>query len=265
MKTITSILLLTLLVTNLVAADHQTLRYKLAGEMQLSMEQDIYPGGRTEPLAGREFTMTFTFLDAPGDDQTRAELTAIKGSYIAHGMNQRLSTSHLAGEEVLLQSDGLSITLKEPGGGIGLGAITDGDLHPSAILVDALPALPDEPMSPGMTWETDQAVRSLEGWAWASGDIHYRHEVVEISSDNAHTVVHVESHGETTIQATIGNEGFLGDGTLVRTIDWTFDASSGQILSLSLEQEGKGANQLPQGEVAVRQITRVELRGANDN
>jgi hypothetical protein len=92
MKTLTSLLLLTLLVANLVAADQQTLRYQLAGEMQLSMEQDIYPGGRTEPLAGREFTMTFVFADAPSDGEFLAELTAIKGSYNAHGMNQRLST-----------------------------------------------------------------------------------------------------------------------------------------------------------------------------
>ena len=63
------------------------------------------------------------------------------------------------------------------------------------------------------------AVRSLEGWAWADGDIHYHSEVTAISSDN------------------------------------------GQLLSLLLEQEGTGTNKLPQGEIAVRQITRVELHG----
>jgi len=262
MKTITSIVLLTLLGTNLVAADQPTLRYKLAGEMQLNMEQDIYPGGRTEPLAGRNFTMTYAFLDAPNDGELLAELTAIKGSYNAHGMNQRLSASHLAGETVLLESDGYSITLKEPGGGIGLGTITDGDLHPSALLVDVLPALPDEGVTPGMTWETDRTVHSLEGWAWAGGDIRYHHEVVEINGDDGHTIVHVQSHGETTLQAATGQKGFLGEGTLVRTFVWTFDADNGRILSLSLEQEGTGTNQLPQGEIPVRQVTRLELQGA---
>lgn len=262
MKTLTSLLLLTLLVANLVAADQQTLRYQLAGEMQLSMEQDIYPGGRTEPLAGREFTMTFVFADAPSDGELQAELTAIKGSYNAHGMNQRLSASHLAGQQVFLETDGRSISLREAGGDIDLGTITDGGLHPSELLVDVLPALPEGPVSPGMTWETDRTVRSLEGWAWAGGDIHYRHEVIEISGADGHTVIHVQSHGETTLQAAAGHEGFVGDGTLVRTFEWAFDADSGQLLSLSLEQEGTGANQLPQGEIDVRQVTRVELTGA---
>lgn len=262
MKTITLIPLITLLVALPVAADQPTLRYQVAGEMRLSMEQDIYPGGRTEPLAGRNFTMSFAFLDAPGDGMLLAELTAIKGSYNAHGMKQRLSASHLAGEQVLLESDGRSISIKEPGGDIDLGPITDGGLYPGALLVDVLPALPGEPVSPGMTWETDRAVRSLEGWAWATGDIRYRHEVTAISNDSGHAVVHVRSHGETILQAATGQTGFLGDGTIVRTFDWTFDADSGQLLSLSLEQEGTGTNQLPQGEVSVRQITRVELHGA---
>jgi len=262
MKTITSIVLLTLLAANLVAADQPILRYQLAGDMQLTMEQDIYPGGRTEPLAGRNFKMAFAFRDAPGDGEHHAELTAINGSYNAHGMNQRLSASHLAGEQVLLQNNGRSIALKEAGGDINLGPITDIGLHPSAILVDALPALPNEPVSPGMAWESDQTVRSLEGWAWAGGDIRYRHEVIEITIHNGHTVVHVQSHGEAVIHAATGSKGFLGEGTLVRTLDWTFDTHSGQLLSLSLEQEGTGTNQLPQGEMAIRQITRIELQGA---
>ena len=261
MKTTTLIPLITLLVALPVAADQPTLRYRIAGEMQLSMEQDIYPGGRTEPLAGRNFTMTFAFRDPPGDGKLLAELTAIKGSYNAHGMNQRLSASHLAGEQVFLESDGRAISLGEPGGAIDLGPITDGGLYPSALLVDVLPALPDEPVSPGMTWETDRAVRSLEGWAWATGDIRYRHEVTAITTDSGHAVVHVQSHGETTLRTATGQKGFLGNGTIVRTFDWTFDADSGQLLSLSLEQEGTGTNRLPQGEISVRQITRLELHG----
>lgn len=260
MKTTTLIPLITLLVALPVAADQATLRYQITGDMQLSMEQDIYPGGRTEPLAGRNFTMTFAIPDAPADGELRGELIAIKGSYNAHGMNQRLSASHLAGDQISLESDGRSISFVEPGGDIDLGPITDGGLYPSSLLVDVLPALPEESVSPGMTW--DRTIRSLEGWAWATGDIRYRHEVTAITSDSGHAVVHVRSHGETTLQAATGQKGFLGNGTIVRTFDWTFDGDSGQLLSLSLEQEGTGTNQLPQGEVSVRQITRIELHGA---
>jgi len=261
MKTTTLTLLLTLLVALPVAADQPTLRYKLMGELQLTMEQDIYPGGRVEPLAARKFEMTYAFPGSSDTGEVEAKLTAIKGSYTAHGMNQRLSTSHLAGEQVLLESDGRSISLNKPGGDIDLGSITDGGLHPSELLVDVLPTLPDRPVSLGMTWETERAVSSLEGWAWADGNIHYHSEVTTISSDNGHTVVHVQSHGETTIQAAAGNEGFVGEGSLVRTFEWSFHADNGQLLSLLLEQEGTGINKLPQGEVAVRQITRVELHG----
>jgi len=259
MKTTTLTLLLTLLVALPVAADQPTLRYKLKGELQLTMEQDIYPGGRTEPLAGRLFEMTYAFPGSPDAGEVEAKLTNIKGSYSAHGMNQRLSTSHLAGEQVILESDGRSISLNEPGGDIDLGSITDGGLHPSLLLVDILPTLPDRPVSLGMTWETERTVRSLEGWAWADGDIHYYSEVTAISSDSGQTVVHVQSRGETAIQAAAGNEGFVGEGSLVRTLEWSFHPDDGQLLSLSLEQEGNGTNKLPQGEVAVRQITRVEL------
>jgi hypothetical protein len=261
MKTTILIPILILLVALPVAADQPTLRYKLAGELQLTMEQEIYPGGRTEPLAGRNFEMTFEFLDTPNADGPQTKLTNIKGSYNAHGMNQRLSTSHLAGEQIFLASDGRSIRLLESGGDIFLGAITDGGLHPAELLVDVLPTLPEEAVSPGMTWDTERSIHSLEGWAWAGGEIRYHSEITEISGENGHSVVHVRSRGEATIHAPAGNEGFIGEGSLVRTLEWSFQADSGQLLSLSLEQEGTGTNQLPQGEIGVRQITRVELHG----
>lgn len=259
MKTTTLTLLITLLVGSHVAADQPTLRYKLKGELQLTMEQDIYPGGRAEPLADRKFEMTYAFPGSPDKGKVETILTAIKGNYTAHGMNQRLSASHLVGEQAFLESDGRSISLNEPGGDIDLGSITDGGLHPSELLVDVLPTLPERPAAVGMTWETERTVRSLEGWAWADGDIHYHSEVTAISSDDGHTVIHVQSRGETNIQAAAGNEGFVGEGSLVRTLEWSFDSDNGQLLSLSLEQESTGTNKLPQGEVAVRQITRIEL------
>ena len=252
-------LVLILLGTNLVAAEQSTLRYNLSGKLQLNMEQDIYPGGRTEPLAGRRFEMTFAISEAPDDKQLHAELTAIKGSYNAHGMNQRLSVNHLTGQQVTLGNDGLAISLKDPGRGLGLGPITDGDLHPSALLVDLLPVLPDGPVSTGMSWQTHQPARSLEGWAWAEGDMLYTHEVTAISDEDGRSVVHVRSHGNTATGAAAGTAGFVGEGNIERRIEWTFDAKAGQLLSLSLEQEGTGINQLPQGQVDVRQVTRVEL------
>jgi len=262
MKTTTLTLFLTLLVASPVAADQLTLRYSLAGDMQLRMEQDMYPSGRTEPIADRRFDMTFEFADGANANETLAELAAIKGTYSAHGMNQILSTRHLVGQQVLLGNDGRTVSLQDPGGDIDLGFVTDGGLHPSAVLVDVLPVLPDAPVTNGMTWETEQTVRSLEGWAWAQGKMRFGHQIVDVTRIDGQTIVQVRSQGTTTIGVAEGTTGFVGEGSIERRIEWTFDVEAGQLLSLSLEQEGTGTNQLPQGQVQVRQVTRVELSGA---
>ena len=51
---------------------------------------------------------------------------------------------------------------------------------------------------------------------------------------------------------------FSGDGELKRTSHWRFDATKGQVLSISMEQETSGVNTMPQGNMDVRQITKVE-------
>jgi hypothetical protein len=262
MKTTTLTMLLTLLVAMPAAADQPTLRYQLPGTLQLRMEQDMYPGGRTEPIADRRFDMTFEFADSDIPGAMQAELASIKGTYSAHGMNQILSTRHLVGQEVPLSSDGQTINVEAPGGDIDLGLVTDGGLHPSAVLVDVLPVLPEGPVSNGMTWETKQPLSSLEGWAWAEGDMQYTHEITGITNEAGRTLVHVTSQGSATTVAAAGRTGFVGEGNIERRMEWTFDVTAGQLLSLSLQQEGTGTNQLPQGQVQVRQVTRVELNSA---
>ena len=54
-------LICTLLVATPVAADQPELRYRSAGALELRVEQDMYPGGRSEPIADRRFEMTFEF------------------------------------------------------------------------------------------------------------------------------------------------------------------------------------------------------------
>ncbi len=258
MKTTTVILNLALLTALPVAANESTLRYHLSGGMQLNMEQEIYVGGRSEAIATRSFAMTFDLNDQSDDGQL-VELTSISGNYSAHGMNQRLPTSHLKGDEYRLLGDGRSFESQKGGGEVPLGSITDGGLRPSALLAGLLPALPEGPVSVGTTWNTDRSILSLEGWAWAGGEMRRHHEVTDIQQSNGRTIITVESHGETAIAAADGHEGFLGEGTLAQSINWTFDADSGQLLSLSVEQEANGTNQLPQGEIAVRQVARYDL------
>lgn len=259
MDTKTPILLLTLLVAPPLAADQSELRYRFSGSFQLSMQQELYPGGRTDPIADRRFDMTFEFDDG---NPPAATLATIKGSYTAHGMKQILSTRHLNGQPVMLTSDGRTIGLDDPGGDVDLGLIVDRGLYPSELLVDVLPILPDGPVTTGSTWETVRPVRSLEGWAWASGEIRCQHNVVGVTEKGGQMIVQVQSKGATATKAAEGSAGFEGEGTLTRRIDWSFNADTGQLLSLSLQQEGSGKNQLPQGLMEVRQVTRIELEGA---
>jgi hypothetical protein len=256
MNTKTLIPLLTLLMASPAAADQPSLRYSLAGTLELQMKQNMYPNGQREAIADRRIDMTIEF----NEDEVAA-LSAIKATYTAHGMKQRLSTQHLVGQPAALTNDGRSISLVDPGGDIDLGPITDGGLHPWSVLVDAMPVLPDEAVSSGMIWETTRPVRSLEGWAWAEGTMVYSNEITDIRQSAGHTVVHVQSQGKTSLVAAEGTTGFVGEGTLEREFEWTFDADSGRLLSLSLKQEGTGVNQLPQGLVPVRQITRIKLKG----
>jgi hypothetical protein len=259
MKTKTLILNLALLAALPVAANETTLQYHLSGEMQLSMEQDIYVEARSEAIGQRDFSITFDVVDAGNDDELLVTLASIRASYTAHGMKQRLPASHLNGEEFRLRGDGRSFEAQKGGGEVPLGTITDGGLRPSELLAGLLPALPDGPVFVGTTWTTDRSILSLEGWAWAGGEMQHHHEVTDIQSSHGRTVVTVRTSGETQIKAADGREGFVGLGTLTQRIDWTFDADSGQLLSLTDAREASGTNQLPQGEIPVHQISRYDL------
>ena len=259
MKTKTKILILALLAASPVAADEPTLRYSLSGQMQLSMEQEIYVANHDEAMATRNFSMTFDLGDSQDSDEITVKLSTIKANYTAHGMNQRLPTSHLTGSEFNLLGDGRSYESRDGGGEVPLGSITDGGLRPSELLAGILPVLPNGPVSIGMKWNSDRSIVSLEGWAWAGGDMQHHHEITDIEHSGGRIVVTVTTHGETAISSAAGHTGFLGEGTLSQSLEWRFDAVSGQLLSLSAEQEASGTNQLPQGEIPFRQIARYEL------
>ena len=259
MKTKTQILILALLAASPVAADEPTLRYNLSGKMQLQMDQEIYVSNHEEAIAKRNFSMTFDLGAEQENDELQTRLDSIKASYTAHGMNQRLPTSHLTGGTFTLHGDGHFFAPPDGGGEVPLGTITDGGLKPSELLAGFLPALPTGPVAVGTTWDTERDIISLEGWAWAGGNIQRRHEITDIQQSSGRTVVTIRTQGETAIASAHGRKGFLGQGTLTQSFRWTFDADSGQLLTLSAEQEGSGANQLPQGEIAIRQITRFEL------
>ena len=143
-------------------------------------------------------------------DEPLVKLAAISGNYTAHGMNQRLPTSHLVGGKFRLLGDGRSSKSQEGGGEVNLGTITDGGLRPVELLAGLLPVLPEGQVSVGTTWHTDRSILSLEGWAWASGEMQRHHEVTDIQLENGRTVVYVKTYGETRIDAAVGHKFWTG-------------------------------------------------------
>jgi hypothetical protein len=126
-----------------------------------------------------------------------------------------------------------------------------------------LPELPEESVSVGATWSSEREILSLEGWAWAGGILEFQHQVRAIDRSSDHVIVSIESFARGMITAADGRRGFIGEGNLEQSIEWKFDATGGQLLSLSMEREASGSNQLPQGEVSVRQLTRYQLEATD--
>jgi hypothetical protein len=262
MNTKSLALLLALFTAAPAYANELMLRYGLAGKLKLKMEQEIFIRSREEAIAGRNFSMNFAFGDVDDAGQQPVELTEVRAFYIAHGMNQRLPASHLVGTTFALTGDQRSLKADGAKGEISLGQVTDGGLMPAQLLAGLLPALPAEPVSLGSTWVSEQSIETLEGWSWAGGQIVYENEVIKVRRSGRETLVTVRSHGRATLRAAEGRSGFVGEGKLERTVEWSIDATTGRLFAFSLEQEASGTSRLPQGEVPVRQLTRVELHGS---
>ena len=98
-------------------------------------------------------------------------------------------------------------------------------------LAETLPVLPTKPVAEGTTWTTQQPVHSLEGWSWGTGVLSGSHRVTSVRHRGGRRLVTVESTAGAELQP-IEETGFTG--TLERTFNWTFDATSGRLVSLSM-------------------------------
>jgi hypothetical protein len=267
MKTQTIYLTTTLLLTSISpvsgnsAADQLQLRYvSQSGNARLSVTHDIKAGQRDMP-ADREFNIDLEFSDAPG--YTSVKINKAKASYTAHAMTQRLPVSKLLGQRFSLSKTNGDRSFQRTDPDMDLeipvGQIIGADYPVGLALVDILPVLPEGPVTTGSTWVTLQDTRSLEGWAWATGKLKTEHAVTAIDRDNGHTVVSVTSKAHAQLGKVEGILEYSADGELKRTSNWQFDVSDGRLLSLSMFQSTTGINMLPQGEVEVRQHTKVNF------
>ena len=270
MKTSTIYLTTTLLLTSaaLVSGNSANatnnglqLRYHdPAGMLKLSVLQDINVGEH-DHIAERTFSLDLGL--STEHEGVAITINKAGSSYTAHGMKQRLPAKELTGQLFKLPrvDGGRSLQQLDADSGpvMGLGAMFEQGYSIGLALVDILPVLPEDPVTVGSSWTTQQTTQSIEGWAWASGPISNLHTVTAIEQNNGHSIASVTTTSSGQLGAVEGGRAYSGDGTLTRTSNWRFDASDGRLLSLSMEQETNGINTLPQGEVDVRQVTKVEL------
>ena len=223
--------------------------------LELRVEQDISVEGHRS-IAGRSlfFDLDLIQAEASGIGVT---IERAGGTYSAHGMDSRLSGRHLAGKSFTLPlgADGDRV-LAGDSPVLFVGPPVARGVSIAETFAETLPVLPAKPITEGSTWTTQQPVHSLEGWSWGTGVLSGSHRVTSVRHRGGRRLVTVESTAEAELQP-IEEPGFTG--TIERTFNWTFDATSGRILSLSMTQESTGISPIQQGDVEVNQVTTVEL------
>jgi hypothetical protein len=262
MKNLTLVLTTTLIAASAVLADDgQRVRYRNpSGQLSLTVSHSI-DVEQAKPVATRNFA--FDLALATSDDASAVTVTIDKasGSYTAHGMKEQLGTRHLVGQSfpIAIGDGGRRLETAGTDGDpiIDLGPMIPDGFSIAALLVDTLPVLPEEEFAVGAAWTTERPVRSLEGWAWGMGRLTSRHTVTAVDQRDGHTIVSVETEGDATLSPVEGQRSY--EGKMTRTLRWTFDATDGRMLRVSLEQESDGVCELPQGDIPIVQHTRIEL------
>ena len=252
--------------TSLVFGDSVSEELKLryansSGKATLSVSHDISADGH-DSMASRSFRMDLELNEV--QDAVSVKVNKAKGSYTAHGMTQRLPASKLKGQSITFSKRDIGQRLEraDPGNDleIPVGQVIGADYPIGLALADILPVLPEGPVAVGTRWSTSRDTRSLEGWAWAAGSLSSEHTVTALDKKNGHTIVSVTSTSKAQLVKDGNGLQYSGDGALNRTSNWRFDASDGRLLSVSMEQKTSGINTLPQGEVEVQQLTKVEFK-----
>ena len=242
--------------------DGLRVRYRDAsGRMSLTVSQEIEVPAVEGVVASRNFSFDLALATDRSAEEVTVTIDRAKASYEAHGMKERLGTRHLAGRSFPLSigNVGRQLVEIEPADAtaVSLGPVVAGGFSVAGVLADVLPVLPEKAVAVDATWTNERPVRSLEGWAWGTGRLTNRHRVTAVDRRDGHTIVTVETEAEARLDPVEGERAYSGD--LKRTMRWTFDATDGRMLSLSMKQETEGVCELPQGETQIRQLTRIEL------
>ncbi len=265
MKTQITLLIAALLPALPSTAAEARLSYlETATDYSLMVKHDIFAGEAGHVRAERNFNLELSTSPDHNPKSVAVKIDSIRGTYTAHEMTQRLATAHLVGQhfELIAGNHARQLLWQASEGEptIDLGRIIPGGLPVALLLSSIFPTLPEQPVDIGSTWTSQQNIRSLEGWIWASGQLTGQHTVTDIGQFDGHTVISVTTHAEAELDTPPDSRQSSSTVRLNRTAEWRFDATAGALLSLSVEQETtSGSNDLPQGQVAVRQLTAIEL------
>ena len=227
-----------------------------SGRLSLTVSQAMEVRASQTIEAARELSFGLTL--AP----TTVTIDEAKASAEAHGMNQRLNTRHLTGKTIALSiADGgrrLATAHDDDALTIDLGPMVEGGGYSLAgLLADILPVLPDKPVARGDSWTTETPLRSIEGWAWATGKLASRHRVTAIEKQGASTLVTVETEATSSLAPIEGQRAYRGE--LKRKVRWTFDATAGRLATLTLEQDTDGLSDLMEKDSKILQHTKIVL------
>ena len=237
-----------------------------SGRLSLTVSQSMEVRASQTVEAARELSFSLTLAPAPAAGGSAAGVTVTideaKASSEAHGMNQRLNARHLTGKSIALSiADGgrrLAPTAAQGDAlAIDLGPMVEGGFALPGLLADILPVLPDKPVARGATWTTETPLRSIEGWAWATGTLTSRHRVSAIEKQGAATLVTVETEATSSLAPVEGQRAYRGE--LKRKLRWTFDATAGRLATLALEQDTDGVSDLMDKDSKVHQHTKITI------
>ncbi|MHC4141502.1 MAG: hypothetical protein ACYSUF_06340 [Planctomycetota bacterium] len=216
-----------------------------------------------EPMkASRSFAFDLDLVTDPEAATWTAVIGKARGTSRAHGVRQRLGARHLIDTNIPLsvgeEGSRLETADQADPRAISLGPMPKSGFSVTSALADALPILSDAPVKVGSTWTTERPIRSLETWTWGQGQLTSKHRVTAIDARQGHTLVKVTTESHAKLGPVEGEGPY--NGTLERTIHWTFDATGGRLLSLSADQTTEGRAALGgRAEMPVYQRTRVEL------
>jgi hypothetical protein len=125
------------------------------------------------------------------------------------------------------------------------------------LLSDVLPILAETPVGKDSTWTTERTIRSLEGWGYGVRQLRSQHRVTSEETRNEHAILGVETEADAVLGPVSGERAY--EGSIQRTLRWNLDATEGRLMQLTLEQEGEGSAELPQGLLSIRQQLVVQI------